>query len=298
MRTDFIRRTLTTAFCSGWMVLTASHALRAQAPVGVLAFGAVADGVMRKDGAMSPQLTRAYVAVRVVHRGRPGQVHPGHRGGTWWNGSHRRGHRRGFSRTHIGFVRLCVFRCGTLHRGFGRRERAAATWVGRIQSFNSPSSVTLSVSAQTGVAGVFFNYGGMTLEATIQSVQSSSAVTLSAPASALTGSATYAYGTDNHAAFQRAVDTVGISGGGQGKRSGPCRLRRGGRGLRICRKGIRPADGAGSGSDQNTLQQRVSGRRRAANQSLLQRRIRYLYQHRGFPQHDRQHPRLLSQHRR
>ena len=223
MRTDFIRRTLTVpfrglsltvAFCLAWTGLAATQALCASAPVSVVAFGAVADGVMRKDGAMSPNsplLTSASGSFTSADQGKYIQVIGAGPGGTARTDGVIGAGSAVLTSGSSGFVPSDVGRCIVVS-GAGA---GGGNLVGRIQSFNSPSSVTLSVSAQTSVSGVFFNYGGMTLEATIQSVQSSSAVTLSAPASALISAATYAYGTDNHTAFQLAVDTVGESGGGQ-----------------------------------------------------------------------------------
>jgi protocatechuate 3,4-dioxygenase beta subunit len=214
MRTDFIRRTPTIAFCLACIGMAVSRPLWAQAPVNVLEFGAVADGVMRKDGAMSPNspvLTSASGSFTAADQGKYIQVIGAGPGGTSRADGVIAAGSAVLTSGSSGFVSSDVGRCIVVS-GAGA---GGGNLVGRIQSFSSPSSVTLSVSAQTGVSGVFFNYGGMTLEATIQSVQSSSAVTLSASASALISAATYAYGTDNHAAFQRAVDTVGMSGGGQ-----------------------------------------------------------------------------------
>ncbi len=214
MRIRFIRRSLTIAVCLAVTGLTASRTLLAQSNVSVLAFGAVADGVMRKDGAMtpnSPVLTSASGSFTTADQGKYIQVIGAGPGGTARTDGVISSGSAVLISGSSGFVSSDVGRCIVVS-GAGA---GGGNLVGRIQSFNSPSSVTLTVSAQTSVSGVFFNYGGMTLEATIQSVQSASAVTLSAPASALISAATYAYGTDNHAAFQRAVDTVGVSGGGQ-----------------------------------------------------------------------------------
>jgi hypothetical protein len=83
-----------------------------------------------------------------------------------------------------------------------------------IGSYSSPSSVTLNAPAGAVVAAALYYYGAMTLEATIQSVQSTTAITLSVPANATISSATFSYGTDNHVAFQAAVDAAGQAGGG------------------------------------------------------------------------------------
>ena len=84
-----------------------------------------------------------------------------------------------------------------------------------IRSYSSSTAVTLSNPAQVAVTTASYYYGAMTLEATIQSVQSSSSVTLSTPALATISGAMFAYGTENHVAFQAAVDSAGAAGGGQ-----------------------------------------------------------------------------------
>src|SRR6202043_597240 len=78
-----------------------------------------------------------------------------------------------------------------------------------IARYVSPNAVALNAAAGSVVAAAAYYYGAMTLEGTIQSVQNSMTATLSTPAYATITSAVYAYGTDNHAAFQTAVDTVG-----------------------------------------------------------------------------------------
>ncbi len=173
MRTDFIRRTLTIAFCLACIGLAASRPLWAQTPVNVLEFGAVADGVMRKDGAMSPNspvLTSASGSFTAADQGKYIQVIGAGPGGTARTDGVIAAGSAVLTSGSSGFVSSDVGRCIVIS-GAGA---GGGNLVGRIQSFNSPSSVTLSVSAQTGVSGAFFNYGGMTLEATIQSVQSSS----------------------------------------------------------------------------------------------------------------------------
>jgi hypothetical protein len=83
-----------------------------------------------------------------------------------------------------------------------------------IQSYSAPDSVTLSAAASTSVAGATYYYGAMTLEGTVQGVQNGTTISLSAPALATISGATFAYGTENHTAFQNAVDTAGQAGGG------------------------------------------------------------------------------------
>jgi len=83
-----------------------------------------------------------------------------------------------------------------------------------IRSYTSPTSVTLNAPAGGVVAAALYYYGAMTLEATIQSVQNTTAITLSVPAAATITGAMFAYGTDNHLAFQAAVDAAGQAGGG------------------------------------------------------------------------------------
>ncbi len=87
--------------------------------------------------------------------------------------------------------------------------------VGTIRAYASPTSVILSTVAQSGVSQALYYYGAMTLEGAIQSVQNSSTVILSIPAVATISGALFAYGTDNHVAFQAAVDSAGAAGGGQ-----------------------------------------------------------------------------------
>ena len=83
-----------------------------------------------------------------------------------------------------------------------------------IQGYSSPTSVTLNARAGAVVANAQYFYGAMTLEATIQSVQNSTTITLSTPALATITNAMFAYGTDDHLAFQTAVDAAGQAGGG------------------------------------------------------------------------------------
>ena len=83
-----------------------------------------------------------------------------------------------------------------------------------IKTVNSATSIVLNASAQTTVGSAAYYYGFMTLESTIASVQSSTTVTLSSVASGSISGAVFSYGTDNHAAFQKAVDTAGQAGGG------------------------------------------------------------------------------------
>ncbi|MGA3098592.1 MAG: hypothetical protein ABSF25_19235, partial [Bryobacteraceae bacterium] len=91
---------------------------------------------------------------------------------------------------------------------------AGGNLITTIASYISSASVALNAPAVTATSHAPYYYGAMTLEGTITSVLSSTSVQLSAVAAATITAATYSYGTDNHAAFQTAVDTVGQAGGG------------------------------------------------------------------------------------
>jgi parallel beta helix pectate lyase-like protein len=109
-----------------------------------------------------------------------------------------------------------AFKSGDVGKGIIvlRAGANGSNLVTTIRSYTSPTSVTLNAPAGAAIADANYSYGAMTLEATIQSVQSSTGITLSVPANATISSATFAYGTDNHLAFQAAVDAAGQAGGG------------------------------------------------------------------------------------
>jgi hypothetical protein len=197
---------------TGWLLLSGS-CLRAQSGSSVMSYGAKADGVMRTDGAMtagSAVLTSlggsftssdAGKYIQVIGAG-PGAM--SNADGSMAFGSATLSSASGtFTSSDIGKV-IIVMGAGP----------SSGNLVTTIQSYASPTSVTLNATAGSVVANARYYYGAMTLEATIQSVQNSTTVTLSAPAAASITSAMYAYGTDDHLAFQAALDAAGQAGGG------------------------------------------------------------------------------------
>jgi hypothetical protein len=190
-----------------------SPVLSGQASSSVLSYGAVADGILRTDGAMfagSSVLTSPSGSFASGDAGKYIQVIGAGPGGT----SH------GDAIMSAGSATLTspsgTFAASDVGRGIVVTGAGAqgGNLVTTIQTFNSTSSVTLNGSAQTSVNGMPYFYGAMTLEATIQSVQSSTTISLSSPALATISGATFAYGTEDHAAFQSAVDAAGQAGGG------------------------------------------------------------------------------------
>jgi len=180
--------------------------------VTVGAFGAVADGILRVDGAMtagSAVLISASGSFSSADVGKYIQVIGAGRGGSSGVGSMAIGSNVLISSSG-GFASSDVGR-GIVVLGAGA---GGSNLVTTIAGYQSPNTVTLSTSAGGSVSGATYYYGAMTLEGTIQSVQSATTVTLSTAAAATISNATYSYGTDNHAAFQSAVDSVGQTGGG------------------------------------------------------------------------------------
>ena len=184
-----------------------------QSNTNVLSFGAIPDGLLRNDGSMvagSATLTSASSNFSSADVGKYIQVIGAGPGGT----------SRSDARMSAGSATLTSSSGSFTSADVGRGVVVVSAGpnggnlVARIVSYVSPTSVVLSQADQVSVTGAAYYYGGMTLEATIQSVESNSSLTLSTPALATISSAVFAYGTENHSAFQSAVDTVGQAGGG------------------------------------------------------------------------------------
>jgi hypothetical protein len=207
------RRCAAVHLCVVFSILFQGCSLRGQSIMNVLSFGAVPDGVMRTDGSMvvgSPVLTSASGSFASADAGKYIQVIGAGPGGT----SHSDGAM--FFGSAVLTSGSGTFSSSDVGRGIvvTGAGSGGGHLVTTIQSYSSPTSVTLSASAQTQVSGRPYFYGYMTLEGTIQSVQSSTSVTLSASAFSTISSAVFAYGTENHASFQAAVDAAGQAGGG------------------------------------------------------------------------------------
>lgn len=201
-----------------WLVLASltlsiAPLVRAQSSISVLNYGAQADGIMRTDGAVaagSQVLTSPSGSFASGDVGKYIQVIGAGSGGTSRSdGAMQAGSTVLNSPSGI-FAFTDVGR-GMVVLGAGA---GGGNLVTTIQGYNSPTSVSLANAAQTVVTQSTYYYGAMTMEGTIQSVQSSTAVTLSNPAAATITGATFAYGTDNHSAFQAALDATGQAGGG------------------------------------------------------------------------------------
>lgn len=201
----------------GWLLLATFVGLSlnasGQATFSVLNYGAVADGVLRTDGAMSAGsfiLNSASGTFSSSDVGKYIQVIGAGSGGT----SHTDGFISSGSNTLTspsGSFQAADIGRGIVVLGAGL---AGTPLVTTIQSFISPNSVLLSAPAQSVQTAAPYYYGAMTLESTIQSVQSSTSIILASPAAAPVSGATYAYGTDDHSAFQSALDAAGQAGGG------------------------------------------------------------------------------------
>ena len=186
---------------------------QAQMNVSVTTFGAQADGILRTDGAMnagSAILTSASASFTATDTGKYMQVIGAGPGGTT----------RSDAIMAQGSANLSspsgVFNSADVGRGIIVIGAGAggSNLITTIVGYNSNGSVVLGAPALTSTSNAFYYYGAMTLEGTIQSVINSTSVILSSQAAATITGATYAYGTDNHAAFQSALDTVGQAGGG------------------------------------------------------------------------------------
>jgi hypothetical protein len=212
-RYSLVRRLRGRYPCAAFSLLLLSYSLLGQSTSNVLSFGAVPDGILRIDGVMlagSSTLTSASGSFTSADAGKYIQVIGAGPGGILkTDGSISSGSNVLTSPSGT-FVSSDVGR-GIVVVGAGS---GGGNLVGAIQGYVSANSVTLSLAAKASVAGVPYYYGAMTLEGTIQSVQRSTAVVLSTPALATISSATFAYGTENHAAFQAAVDAAGQAGGG------------------------------------------------------------------------------------
>ena len=193
--------------------LAFAPASQAQLNVSVTAFGAQADGILRTDGAIyagSPVLTSASASFTALDAGKYIQVIGAGPGGS----------SRGDAIMSPGSAALISpsgsFNSADVGRGIivlGAGV-AGSDLITTIAACTSSSSVTLNAPAGRATSNALYYYGAMTLEGTITSVLSPTSVQLSAAAAATMTSATYSYGTDNHAAFQTAVDAVGQAGGG------------------------------------------------------------------------------------
>ena len=195
------------------LLLIFSSCAWSQSNTNVLSFGAIPDGLLRNDGSMvagSTTLVSQSGNFSSADVGKYIQVIGAGAGGTF----------RTDARMSAGSATLTSpsgsFAANDIGRGIVIASAGpnGGNLVARIVSYVSPTSVVLSEADQVSVAGANYYYGGMTLEATIQSVESNSSITLSTPALATISSAVFAYGTENHSAFQSAVDTVGKAGGG------------------------------------------------------------------------------------
>ncbi len=193
--------------------LVGTSRLQGQSNSSVTAFGAVPDGILRTDGAMtagSAAFTSPSSSFTAADVGKYIQIIGAGTGST----SHTDGAMSAGSSVLTSasgtFCSADVGR-GIVVIGAGP---GGGNLVTTIQGYNSGDSVTLGVAASGSVAGATYYYGAMTLEATIQGVQNGTTITLSAPALATISGATFAYGTDNHAAFQAALDAAGQAGGG------------------------------------------------------------------------------------
>ena len=187
--------------------------LSAQSNTSVLAYGAVADGILRTDGTMlagSAVLTSPSATFTSADVGKYVQVIGAGPGSTSNNDGVMNASSPVLNSASGTFASSDIGR-GIVIIGAGP---GGANLVTTILAYNSPSSVVLTSAAQSSVSQATYYYGAMTLEGTIQSVQNGTAVTLSTPALATISGATYAYGTDSHAAFQAALDAVGQAGGG------------------------------------------------------------------------------------
>ena len=179
----------------------------------VVAFGAVPDGILRTDGAMtagSTLLTSPSSGFTAADVGKYIQVIGAGAGSTSnTDGAMSDGSPVLTSSSGI-FASSDVGR-GIVVIGAGP---SGGNLVTSIQTYSAPDSVTLSAAASTSVAGATYYYGAMTLEGTVQGVQNGTTISLSLPALATISGATFAYGTDNHTAFQAAIDAAGQAGGG------------------------------------------------------------------------------------
>jgi hypothetical protein len=198
---------------SALMAVSTTSMVSGQSSVTVTSFGAVADGILRTDGSMvagSLVLTSVSSSFGSSDVGKYMQVIGAGPGGTTHTDGTISAGSQVLSSGSGTFASADVGR-GIIVLGAGP---GGSNLVTAIQQYSSATSVTLTVAAASSVSNTPYYYGAMTLEGTIQSVQSSTSVTLSSPAAATITGAMFAYGTDNHAAFQAALDSVGSAGGG------------------------------------------------------------------------------------
>ena len=204
---------ISTLLLAGGVALLIPAGLSGQSNTSVLAYGAVADGILRTDGTMaagSAVLSSPSAFFTTTDVGKYVQVIGAGPGSTSNSGGVMNASSPVLNSASGSFASSDVGR-GMVVIGAGP---GGTNLVTTIQTYNSPSSVVLTSAAQNSVANATYYYGAMTLEGTIQSVQNTTTITLSTPALATISEATYAYGTDDHAAFQAALDAVGQAGGG------------------------------------------------------------------------------------
>jgi len=195
------------------ILLLTAWSVTAQSNVSVAAFGAKGDAIMRNDGAMtagSPILTSVSGSFSTGDVGKYVQVIGAGPGGTSHADAIMSAGSAVLTSPSGTFSPSDVGR-GVIVLGAGVSHGNLIT---SVAAYTSTTSVALVAIASTSVSGAAYFYGAMTLEGTIASVESPKSATLSAVAAATITGATFVYGTDDHAAFQSAVDSVGQSGGG------------------------------------------------------------------------------------
>ena len=186
---------------------------QAQLNVSVTTFGAQADGILRTDGVMnagSSVLTSPSAFFTSLDTGKYIQVIGAGPGGSCRSGAIMTQGSASLTSFSGSFNAADVGR-GIIVIGAGA---AGGNLVTSIAAFTANTSIVLNAPALAGTSSASYCYGAMTLEGTIQSVLGPTSVMLSTAAVATITGATYSYGTDNHAAFQTALDTAGQAGGG------------------------------------------------------------------------------------
>jgi hypothetical protein len=194
------------------LVLTAVDA-PTQSSISVATFGAKADAILRTDGVMisgSPVLTSASGSFSAADIGKYVQVIGAGPGGSSGPDGSMSAGSAVLNSAAATFAPSDVGR-GIVVLGAGVSRGNLIT---SIAGYASATSIILNGAASSPVADATYFYGGMTLEGAIESVESNTSATLSTAASATITEATFVYGTDDHVAFQSALDEVGQSGGG------------------------------------------------------------------------------------
>lgn len=195
------------------LVFAAVRMANCQSTVNVTQFGAKADGILRTDGAMTAGLavlTSRSASFGAADVGKYVQVIGAGSGGAWSADGTMIAGSAVLNSASGKFAPTDVGR-GIIVLGAGP---SGGNLVTTIAGYASTTSVTLGAAANHGINNAAYYYGAMTLEGAIQTVLSPTAVQLTVAASATVTAATYAYGTNNQAAFQSAVDSVGKAGGG------------------------------------------------------------------------------------